>query len=112
MIIYISDFDLNGSGYMRIGTRLCDELIKNERGVLALGLGYDGREHPWPFTINPVRHVSHLPAMVRIIQSYGAPIEAVVVGFDVPMQLPLMNGIYFKSKLRIRSRLWPQKTNT
>lgn len=93
MIIYISDFDLNGSGYMRIGTRLCDELIKNERGVMALGLGYDGREHPWPFTLVPVRHISHLPAMVRIIQSYGAPIEAVVVGFDVPMQLPLMREI-------------------
>ena len=54
MILYVSDFDLSGSGYMRIGTNLCNELVlRHDIGVIALGMGYDGREHHWPFSITP-----------------------------------------------------------
>lgn len=94
MILYISDFDLSGSGYMRIGTRLCNELVmRHEMGVIAIGLGYDRREHPWPFSIAPCSHLQAIPTMVSQIRGYGAPVEAIVVALDIPLQEALMKAM-------------------
>ena len=94
MILYVSDFDLSGSGYMRIGTNLCNELVlRHEIGVIALGMGYDGREHPYPFSIAPCSHLQQVPAMIGQIKNYGAPIEAIVVALDIPLQEALMEAL-------------------
>lgn len=94
MILYISDFDLSGSGYMRIGTRLCNELVlHHDIGVIAVGLGYDRREHPWPFAIAPCPHLQAVPTMVQRIKDYGAPIEAIVVALDIPLQENLLKAL-------------------
>lgn len=94
MILYISDFDLSGSGYMRIGTRLCNELVLNhDTGVIAIGLGYDRREHPWPFSIAPCPNLQAVPIMVQRIKDYGAPIEAIVVALDIPLQESLLRAM-------------------
>lgn len=94
MILYISDFDLSGSGYMRIGTNLCNELVLNhDMGVIALGMGYDGREHHWPFSITPCSHLQQIPSMVSQIRGYGAPVEAIVVALDIPLQEALLKSL-------------------
>lgn len=94
MILYISDFDLSGSGYMRIGTRLCDELVlHHDTGVIAIGLGYDRREHPWPFSIAPCPNLQAVPIMVQRIKDYGAPIEAIVVALDIPLQENVLKAL-------------------
>lgn len=94
MILYISDFDLSGSGYMRIGTNLCNELVTNhDLGVIAIGMGYDGREHHWPFSITPCSHLQQVPAMVQQIRNYGAPLEAIVVALDIPLQEALLKSL-------------------
>lgn len=94
MIIVVSDFSVQGSGYQRIMTRLCKRLVlDHEIGVVALGLGYNGEEHHWPFSIVPTPHVSHIPHMINRLRSYNAPIEAVVVGFDIPLQEGLVQAL-------------------
>lgn len=89
MIIYVSDFDLSGSGYMNIAVSLCNQLVARDHGVLALGLGYDRREHPHDFTIVPAQLRDIMP-MVRNLQASGLTIDALVVALDIPLQEKLL----------------------
>jgi len=94
LIIYVSDFDVKGSGYARIGTRLCAELVNSsDMGVIALGMGYNGEEHPHPYSIVPVPAVSHIVPMIRRLVSYGASVEAVVVALDIPLQEAILQNL-------------------
>ena len=98
MIIFLSDFDLRGSGYMNIAIALCKELSDRGHEVKALGIGYTGGEHNWPFSILPVdtrQAFVHTPAMIQnmlTLSSQGQlpPIEAFVVALDIPMQERLL----------------------
>lgn len=87
MILFVSDFDLRGSGYMNIATNLCNELVVNHKfGVVALGLGYKGQQHDWPYTITPIQSFQELTLSIRAILQTGAPVEAIVVALDIPLQ--------------------------
>lgn len=94
MIVLLSDFDLHGSGYMNIAIALCQQLVKNGHEVKALGIGYGGGEHSWPFSILPISSKQvfvHVPALLQNMQSLAAakqmsPIEALVVALDINMQ--------------------------
>ncbi|MCK5603905.1 hypothetical protein KAR91_18605, partial [Candidatus Pacearchaeota archaeon] len=69
MIVFVSDFDLSGSGYMNIAVSLCNDLtVRHGFDVTALGIGYDMSEHNWPFSIIPVEQSSmmgKIPAMLH-----------------------------------------------
>ena len=92
MIIFISDFDLRGSGYMNIAVATCNELVRRGYAVTALGAGYDGTEHHWDFSIIPVPHramYGQIPMMVhnlKVLADAGKfpPIEAIIVALDIP----------------------------
>lgn len=94
MILFISDFNLKGSGYMNIATRLCKELVlQHNFGVTALGLGYKGEQHDWPYTITPVASMQELTIIVTSILRTGVPVEAIIVALDVPLQVKLSEFI-------------------
>ena len=94
MIVYISDFDMIGSGYMQLSIALCRELAERGYKVTALGIGYQGAEHNWPFSIIPVRQSQSMMVIRAMWQNllYLAQsgqhdqIEAVVVALDIPYQ--------------------------
>jgi glycosyltransferase involved in cell wall biosynthesis len=94
VILYISDFDMVSSGYMQLSISLCRELSERGRKVTALGMGYKGDEHNWPFSIIPVRGPEtfmFLSAMYQnlIMLSQAGQfehIEAVVAALDIPYQ--------------------------
>jgi len=94
MIIFVSDFDLRGSGYMNIAIAACNQLAKHGHEVTALGIGYTGNEHNWDFQILPVntrQAFVHIPAMIQNMKALSAggqipSIEALVVALDIPMQ--------------------------
>lgn len=98
MILFISDFDLTGSGYMNIAISLCNELARRGYNIKALGMGYNGAEHHWDFSIIPV--TSHeafgvIPVMIHNLRSLEQagevePIEAIVVALDIPMHERLL----------------------
>lgn len=97
MILYISDFDLRGSGYMNISTHLCNELVVNHNyGLVALGLGYRGQQHDWPYTITPIQTFPELAVSIKAILETGAPVEAIVVALDISLQeklVPFVNQL-------------------
>jgi glycosyltransferase involved in cell wall biosynthesis len=99
MTIVISDFGLKNSGYTQIVVNLCNELVtRHDRKVTALGIGYDGSEHHWPFSIIPVPQnemFQSIPAIIHNFQYLGSsgqwsPIEAIVVALDIPLQEKLL----------------------
>jgi hypothetical protein len=98
MIVFVSDFDLRGSGYMNIAIALCKELAERGHDVRALGIGYTGAEHNWPFSILPVdtrQAFVHIPAMFQnmtVLSQQGQlpPIDAMVVALDIPMHERLL----------------------
>ena len=99
MILFISDFDLTGSGYMNIAVSLCNELhTRHGFDVTALGIGYDMTEHDWPFSIIPVNQAGMLreiPAMIHNFQQMAEaeiwkPVEAIIVALDIPLHEKLL----------------------
>lgn len=96
MIIVVSDFSVGGSGYQRIMTNLCSRLsVDYDMDILALGLDYRGEEHEYPFAIVPAGPLSNISGMIQQLQAYNAPIEAVFVGLDIPLQIALLNALQF-----------------
>lgn len=94
MIIVISDFSPGGSGYQRIMTQLCSRLtLDHNQHILAMGLGYNGEEHSYPFAVVPANPLSNIPQMVKQLQNYNTPIEAILVGLDIPLQRALLDAM-------------------
>jgi glycosyltransferase involved in cell wall biosynthesis len=94
MIVVVSDFSAGGSGYQRIMTNLCKRLaVDYDMHILALGLDYRGEEHNYPFAIVPSAPLSNIPGMIQQLKSYNAPIEAIFVGLDIPLQRALLQAM-------------------
>jgi glycosyltransferase involved in cell wall biosynthesis len=94
MIVVVSDFSAGGSGYQRIMTNLCNRLtVDYDMHILALGLDYKGEEHNYPFAIVPTGPLSNIPGMIKLLQDYKAPIEAIFVGLDIPLQRGLLRAM-------------------
>jgi glycosyltransferase involved in cell wall biosynthesis len=91
-IVYISDFDLRGSGYANIAISLCTQMARRGFDVIALGLGYEGQEHHHPFRIVPAQ-LRELGPMVRHLMAAGMAIDAVVVALDIPLQEILLEQL-------------------
>lgn len=99
MIIFISDLDLKGSGYMNIAIALCKELADRGQDVYVLGVGYKGDEHNFPFRINPVvsgQMFQQVHAMLSNLQNLSEAgqfpkIEGIVVALDIPLQERILN---------------------
>jgi glycosyltransferase involved in cell wall biosynthesis len=94
MILFISDLDLKGSGYMNIAIALCKELADRGHDVYVLGIGYKGDEHNFPFRINPVKtgqafqQIHAMMSNLRNLSEAGQfpKIEGVIVALDIPLQ--------------------------
>ena len=91
-ILYLSDFDLKGSGYANIAFSLCTHLAKNGYEVQALGLGYNGEEHHFPFRIAPLSDLRMVVPIVRDLQRQGVDIETLIVALDIPLQEALLQS--------------------
>jgi len=91
-IIYISDFDLRGSGYANVAISLCTQMAGRGFDVIALGLGYEGQEHHHPFRIVPAQ-LRELGPMVRHLMAAGVALDAVVVALDIPLQEILLDQL-------------------
>lgn len=85
-ILYLSDFDLKAGGYSGIAIKLCTHLAQNGYDVQALGFGYNGEEHYYPFRIAPLNGIEMAVPIIRDLQRQGVEIEAVVVALDIPLQ--------------------------
>lgn len=93
MIIFISDVDLRGSGYMNIAVNLCQDLTRRDYDLKVLGFGYTGQEHPYNFSIIPVPHrgaVTYSSTALKNLFKLNIDIDAVIVALDIPLQLHMV----------------------
>lgn len=84
-IIFVSDFNLRGSGYLNISVPLCNGLAEKGYDIKAVGLGYTGEEHLFPFSIIPCQSFSDAHAMVNNLKFQWQP-DIVIVAMDIPYQ--------------------------
>lgn len=111
MIVFLSDLDLTGSGYMNIAVSLTKELVNRGKKVTVLGLGYNGQEHNWPFQVLPIMRgqwMAHAPAMIANLHNlsldgFVEPIDALVIALDIPLQIGLRNRL--KAQLLEQTRI-------
>ena len=82
-IVFVSDFNLRGSGYLNISLPICRELSNRGYDIKAVGLGYEGEEHPFNFSIIPCRGFSDAHAMVNNLFYQWKP-DVVIVALDIP----------------------------
>jgi len=82
-IVVVSDFNMKGSGYLNIIAPLCVGLSNSGYEVKAVGLGYEGTEHYFPFTIIPCKSFSDAHAMVNNLHFQWKP-DLVIVALDIP----------------------------
>lgn len=84
-IIFVSDFNFLGSGYLNISVPLCKGLSDRGHQIKAIGLGYFGEEHSFDFSIIPCVSLTDAFAMVNNLKYQWTP-DLVIVALDIPMQ--------------------------
>jgi len=94
-ILWLTDADFRGSGYMYLSVPLCDGLQENN-DVKMLGLGYKGEPHNFNFSVIPVGNMEEAHMMIRNFlhaPNMWRP-DILVVALDVPLH------IFFLEKLK------------
>lgn len=84
-ILYISDFDFKGSGYLNISIPICSNLSNLEYDVKCIGLNYKGEEHRLNFSIIPCNSFQDACAMLNNLKFQWNP-DIVIVAMDIPFQ--------------------------
>lgn len=97
-ILFISNIDMRGSGYLRISLPLLDELSKHEdMNIKLLGYQYKGEEHYHPYSIIPVPRMENAVQMVvRINQLMH--VDWVVIALDIPNITSISSAIRNNTK--------------
>ena len=89
-IVYFTDFDLAGSGYLNLSVPICTELVNRGHELKAVGLGYKGEEHYHPFSIIPVPNIQDgIGTIQNLYNLWG--FDVLVVALDISLQEPLLN---------------------
>jgi glycosyltransferase involved in cell wall biosynthesis len=91
-ILFITDADFKGSGYMKVSIPLCDGLAKLGHKIFMAGLNYEGQEHNFPFTIIPTRTFEEVHAMIINLHKMEH-IDVVIVALDLPHQSFLIEKV-------------------
>lgn len=82
-IIYVSDMDIKGSGYMNISVPLCVGLAEKGHELAVIGLGYRNEEHHFPFKLLAAKDFGEVYAMIHNLRYMWTP-EVVVASLDIP----------------------------
>jgi len=85
-ILFITDLAFVGSGYMYLTVPLMKGLVGLGFDVKAVGLGNDGSEHDFPFSIIPAKDFKSAHAIAHNLHFLDWKPDVVVVALDVPHQ--------------------------
>lgn len=97
-IVVVSDFSFKGSGYLNIVVPLCRGLAEMGHEVKAVGFGYNGEEHNFPFSILPCLSYGDANALINNLK-YLWNTDVVIVAMDIPQQekfMPLVKNLGIK----------------
>lgn len=84
-IVWISDFDLRGAGYMNLSCPLCSRLVDMGHEIKAVGLGYKGQEHNYNFSIIPAENIKECLAITQNLWNLWK-FDILIVALDIPLQ--------------------------
>ena len=84
-LLFISDTDFNGSGYLSITLPLCQELTEMGHDVKLAGLFYRGQQHDFDFQILPAGNIQDTMAIAQHLYNRWK-FDAMFVALDVPLQ--------------------------
>jgi glycosyltransferase involved in cell wall biosynthesis len=82
-ILYVSDFDLQGSGYLNISIPICKGLAEYGHDVRVIGMNYAGNEHKYPFSILSCKDFKDAHAMIYNLSFFDKP-DVVIISLDIP----------------------------
>lgn len=88
-LLYLSDADLRGSGYLNLSVPLLTGLASRGYEIKEIGLGYDGREHNYPFSILPAANFSESNTQLYNLIHLWKP-DILCVSLDIPLQINIM----------------------
>lgn len=88
-ILWLSDADIQGSGYSSITNPLCNALTDLGHEVKEIGLGYHGEEHWNKFGIIPARDFNDVIASMKNFSFKWKP-DVFVCALDIPHQEKLL----------------------
>jgi len=91
-ILWLSDFDLRGSGYLNLSAPLANGLIDLGYEVKAIGLGYMGNEHNHNFSIIPAQDFREVHAILQNMWNVWT-YDVLIVALDIPLQERFMQQI-------------------
>lgn len=86
-ILFITDMNFTGSGYLNISVSLLEEMSK-VYDVAVVGFGYEGQENWWPFSVIPCKDLGDLYSIVHNLNviSQTSP-DVIIVAIDIPQQI-------------------------
>lgn len=88
-IVWLSDFDMRGSGYFNISVPLCSELVAIGHEIKAIGLGYLGTEHNYPISIIPCQTLGMALQQIELLYNMWK-FDILVVALDIAWQEDLV----------------------
>ena len=75
-----------GSGYLYLSLPICSGLAELGYDVKAVGIGNDGSEHPYPFSIIPAKDVKSAFAIARNMHFLDWKPDVIIIALDIPLQ--------------------------
>lgn len=92
-IVYLSDLDLRGSGYLNLSLPLCSGLASLGHEVRAIGLGYHGEEHPHNFSIIPAQNMQEAFGILQNLNLLWK-FDVLIVAMDIPVQEAIIQRLH------------------
>ena len=89
-IVWLSDLDITGSGYLNLSIPLLSGLTELGYDIKALGLGYRGTQHDYPFSVIPTGGMQEVFAMLQNLHSVWT-FDCFIVAMDIPIQCFFLN---------------------
>jgi glycosyltransferase involved in cell wall biosynthesis len=91
-IVWVSDFDLRGSGYRNISVPICNELTRRGHEIISPALNYQGQEHFENFTMIPAKSLREVAAITQnLVNLWG--FDYFVMAMDIPVHEQLLSVI-------------------
>ena len=101
-IVVVTDMDEQGSGYKNLCVPLLTGLVEKGHEVKIAGLGYQGKEHNYPFSVIPAGTIQDAHAIANNLCYVWQP-DIILVAMDIPLQE------YFYGSLRATLKRIPQE---
>lgn len=91
-IVVVTDMDEAGSGYKNLCVPLLRGLAGKGHEIKVAGMGYQGKEHDYPFSVIPAATIQDAHAIANNLFHVWSP-DLFLVAMDIPLQQYFYEGL-------------------